>query len=110
MNPLLLGERIRIARERKGLSQEELAARIGRDQRAVSEYEHGKRRIAVVDLPTFARVLEVPLLYFFEGELQLEDLDSALLHQFRRLPTSQARASAVELLRVFSDAFEQNVE
>jgi repressor LexA len=103
-----LGERIRKAREQLGLSQEDFAQRISRDQRAVSEYENGKRRISVTDLPTFARVLNVPLLYFFEGELELTDLDRLLLEEFHRLSTPQSRQSAVALLRVFSDAFEVN--
>ena len=55
-----LGQRIRTAREAQGLSQEEFAARISRDQRAVSEYENGKRKITVTDLPRLAEVLGVP--------------------------------------------------
>lgn len=103
----ILGQRIRLARERLGMPQEELAAAIGKDQRAVSEYEHGKRRIAAVDLPRFAEVLQVPLLYFYEGELRPDDLDSALLYQFHRLSTAAARQKAIELLRVFTEALEE---
>lgn len=103
MDPRQLGQRIRAARERKGLSQEDFAAQISRDQRAVSEYEHGKRRIAVIDLPVIARVLDVPLLYFYEDVLSPHDLDTEVLQQFHRLPDTQARKAAIELLRVFSD-------
>jgi repressor LexA len=101
-----LGVRIKRAREQRGLSQEDFAQLIKRDQRAVSEYENGKRRISVTELPTFARVLNVPLLFFFEGELELTDLDRLLLEEFHRLSNAQSRQSAIELLRVFSDAFE----
>lgn len=107
LNKELLGERIRMAREAKGLSQEEFAALIGRDQRGVSEYEHGKRRIAVTDLPLFASVLNVPLLYFFEGNTALDDVDAAVLDELHRLPNTDAKRSALELVRVFRDALEQ---
>jgi hypothetical protein len=57
-----------------------------------------------VDLPLFARALDVSLLYFFEGETAPKDEDAALLEEFNRLPTPQARQSAIELVRVFSDS------
>ncbi len=102
----LLGRRIRRARERQGLSQEQFAALISRDQRAVSEYEHGKRRISVTELPNFARALNVPLLYFFEDDLAETDLDRELLDEFRRLPDERSKKSAIGIVRIFSDAFE----
>lgn len=100
----LLGDRIRQARERLGLSQEEFATLIARDQRAVSEFEHGKRRLVATELPLIAQALQVPLLYFYEGEFSLQDLDTAILKEFHRLPSSEARQSAIDLLRIFSDA------
>ncbi len=103
----LLGQRIRLARERKGLSQEEMAALISRDQRAVSEYENGKRRISVTELPLFAQVLDVPLMYFFEGDVALDDIDTAVVEELRRLPDTDARRSALELMRVFRTAMER---
>ncbi len=99
-----LGERIRLAREKKGLSQEDLAALVKRDQRAVSEYEHGKRRISVTDLPRFAEVLDVPILYFFEGNLSSRDLDRTILEEFNLLRSDDLRHYAIELVRVFRAA------
>lgn len=103
LDPKLLGERIRQAREKRGLSQEEFAALISRDQRAVSEYEHGKRRISVTDLPTIAQALEVPLLFFYEGDLTTTDLDYALLKEFQRLPSTKAKRFAIDVLRQFNE-------
>jgi transcriptional regulator with XRE-family HTH domain len=65
LKPEELGQRIRQAREARGLTQEQLAERIARDQRSVSEYESGKRRIYAHDLPNIARALNVPVMYFF---------------------------------------------
>jgi transcriptional regulator with XRE-family HTH domain len=97
-----LGLRIRQAREHRGLSQEDLAAAISKDQRAISEYENGKRKLAVTDLPLIATVLEVPLLFFFEEEASLHDLDAALLNHFHELPTPETRQAAIDIIRIFS--------
>ena len=103
----LFGQRIRDAREKQGYSQEEFAALISRDQRAVSEYENGKRRVAAADLPTFARVLDVSLMYFYQDLTNPNDLELAILEEFRRLPTSEAQKAAIEIIRVFSNAMQQ---
>lgn len=105
MNQQWLGLRIRQARERRGLSQEDFAAAVAKDQRAISEYENGKRKLAATDLPLFATVLEVPVLYFFEPDTEGDDLSAALLNYFQRLPTDEARRAAVDILRIFSNAF-----
>lgn len=78
-----------------------------RDQRAVSEYEHGKRRIAATDLPRWADALDVPLMCFFEGDLDSDDLDRMLLIEFKRWSSSAIKRDAIELLRVFSGAIER---
>ena len=100
----LLGLRIRQAREQRGLSQEEFAALIKRDQRAVSEYEHGKRRISVTDLPRVAQALDVPILYFFEGDVTATDQDRMVLDAFHRITNLKDRQSAIEILLTFGDA------
>lgn len=102
MNPKWLGLRIRQARELRGMSQEDLAAAVSKDQRAISEYENGKRKLAVTDLPAFATVLEVPVLYFFEDEVDAHDLDAALLNYFHELPTPETRQAAIDILCIFS--------
>lgn len=105
MDSTSLGLRIRQARERQNLSQEDLAAAVARDQRAISEIENGKRKIAVTELPKFATVLDVPLLYFFQDEDADRDLDVALLNYFHQLPTSEARQAAIDILRILSRTF-----
>ena len=102
MDAKLLGVRIRTARERLGLSQEELAAAVSRDQGAISEYESGIRRLSVVDLPIFSQALAVPLLYFYEGDLQESDVDRQLLSEFNRLPTLEAKYTIIDIVRLLS--------
>lgn len=102
LDPELLGSRIREARERVGISQGDLAARVSKDQRAISEYEHGKRKLAAVDLPAFAEALEVPVSYFYEGDIVLERLDELLLSEFDNLSSEEVKRAAIDILRVLS--------
>ena len=103
MDAKLFGSRIREARERRGLSQEEFAALVPRDQGAISEYENGKRKLSAIDLLDFAKILDMPLLYFYEGEISLEDIDRAMIEEFHRLPTPKIKQAAIEIIRTFAD-------
>lgn len=97
MTPQQLGERIRRARETLGLSQDDLAERVGRDQRSVSEYENGKRRIYAHDLPTFAEALQVPITYFFKDTPTPDHLDYLLLDVFHQLDDAD-RTSLIDVI------------
>lgn len=103
LNPEILGQRIRQARERQGLSQEELAAALGLGQRAISELENGKRRLPITDLPDLARHLDVSLLYFFGENVEVDDLDQELLQYFHRLSDPQSRVTILEIVRLLSE-------
>lgn len=95
-----LGQRIRQARERLGLSQEELATLVDKDQTAISEYEHGKRKFPVTELPLFAQALQVPLFYFYDAEdITSDDFDQALLEEFHKLPLA-SKQHAIEIMRL----------
>ncbi|SRR5581483_1038057 len=104
----VLGQRIRQARDKAGLSQEEFANAVGKDQRAISEYESGKRRVAATDLTIFARVLEVPVVYFYEGTPGDNPLDQVMLQEFHQLPTDEARHAAIQVIRVISNLFKSH--
>ena len=102
-----LGERIKDARERVGLSQEQLAKAMRRDQRSISQYENGKRKVMITDLPLLAELLQVPIGYFFEGD-EVNDIpdkfETQLLIEFRRLGKDDDKSTLIELVRLFSDA------
>lgn len=52
------------AREEAGLTQADLAKRLGKPQSFVSKYERGERRLDVIELLTVCKSLEVdPLLF-----------------------------------------------
>ena len=102
LNPQTLGQLIRQAREQQGLSQEELAAEMNLGQRAISELENGKRRLAVTEVPDLARILDVSILYFYGDELTPDDLDKVLLDQFHDLPSINAQRTVIEIVRLLT--------
>ncbi|MCA9906971.1 MAG: helix-turn-helix transcriptional regulator, partial [Anaerolineae bacterium] len=99
MDTKSLGQRIRQARERKGLSQEDLALAISKDQSAVSDYEIGKRKLAAFELPLFADALDVPITYFFGQEGIDDDIDAAILSYVHQLETVDEQQAVVEMVR-----------
>jgi len=56
--------RLRQARVDAGLTQEEVARRLGRPQSFVSKCESGERRVDVIELSQFARVYGKALEFF----------------------------------------------
>ena len=64
-----IAARIRSLRKQRGLTQQELAERIGVTTQYVNYIENGKRGIGIPLLERIARVLDVPLSAFFEDEI-----------------------------------------
>lgn len=61
-----VGSRLRLRRTLLGMSQEKLASAIGLTFQQVQKYERGANRIGASRLFELARVLEVPISFFFE--------------------------------------------
>lgn len=57
--------RLRQARRDAGLTQVEVAARLGRTQSFVTKAERGERRIDVVELRALSRIYRKPMAFFF---------------------------------------------
>ncbi|MGD2065453.1 MAG: helix-turn-helix transcriptional regulator [Dehalococcoidia bacterium] len=68
-----IGTRIQQAREELGITQHDLAARLGCTQAALSNYELGKRRLYLANLERIASVLGKPLSYFTEPVTDEDD-------------------------------------
>ena len=58
---MLVGENIRLIREKKKITQEELAKKIGVSRQAICMWEKNKRGISLSILTKIAEVLDVPL-------------------------------------------------
>jgi transcriptional regulator with XRE-family HTH domain len=62
-----LGAAIRAARNRAGLTQEELGAQIGKTPESVSNIERGRQTPTIQTLAELARVLAVPISELFDA-------------------------------------------
>ena len=64
---LAIGSRLRLRRLAMGFSQETLARALGITFQQIQKYERGTNRIFASRLFHLARVLRVPVSYFFQG-------------------------------------------
>jgi transcriptional regulator with XRE-family HTH domain len=62
-----VGQRLRFRRSMLGLTQAQLAAKVGLTFQAIQKYERGENRISASRLHQFAGILGVPIADFFEG-------------------------------------------
>ena len=87
-----IGENIRKLRESAGMSQEQLAAAIGKTRSAVSQYESGKivpRMGVVEDIAHIFRVSKSAILEETSKDNEaLSSIESELLALFRSMDTS----------------------
>ena len=88
-----VGERIRLRRTERGLTQEQLAEALDVSYQQVQKYETGANRISAGRIYEIARKLGVEVGYFFEG---VSDDDPAL-----PLEHGGRQRSAIELVRKF---------
>ena len=61
----IVGACLAAARRRANVTQQELAAKLGKPQSFVSEYERGQRRVDVVELLVISRALAIDPLELF---------------------------------------------
>jgi transcriptional regulator with XRE-family HTH domain len=64
---VFVGSRMRMRRLLNGLTQKELADKIGTSFQQLQKYEKGMSRIGPARLQLVAQALEVPISFFFEG-------------------------------------------
>lgn len=62
-----VGSRVRMRRLMLGMSQEKLGGKLGVTFQQVQKYEKGANRIGASRLQDIARILDVPVAFFFEG-------------------------------------------
>jgi transcriptional regulator with XRE-family HTH domain len=102
-----VGSRVRLRRTLLGLSQEKLGEAIGLTFQQVQKYERGANRIGASRLYDLARVLDVPVSFFFE-EMAPETKQSSPA-QVRGLreepepyePDPMAKRETLELVRAY---------
>jgi transcriptional regulator with XRE-family HTH domain len=117
-----VGKRVRHRRWLVGMTQQQLAERVGIKFQQIQKYETGANRISASRLWDIAEALNVPVSFFFEG-LQTEDIAEVdegaimakvpadlmgdkealdLVRSYYAIPENQRRR-LFELARVLSD-------
>jgi transcriptional regulator with XRE-family HTH domain len=110
-----VGKRIRHRRWMIGMTQQQLAEKVGIKFQQIQKYETGMNRVSASRLWDIARAVDVPVSFFFEG---LEDAHGRepvegdiladkealqLVRAYYAMPEAQRR-QIFELARVLSDA------
>jgi len=105
-----VGQRIRQRRTLLGMSQEKLAEAIGLTFQQVQKYERGANRVGSSRLFDLARVLDVPIDYFFEdmeanvaakSPSRLMWFSESKLQPYAAEPDPLAKRETLELVRAY---------
>lgn len=106
-----VGSRIRERRVMLGLSQQQMANLIGVTYQQAHKYERGINRISAGRLYEIARVLKVPVGFFFEGVEDASGEDELsvgqrmcleLARNFTQIPNDRHREALSQLARVLA--------
>ena len=103
----ILGQRIRVRRTELKMSQETLGGKLGVSFQQIQKYEKGVNRIGSVRLGTIAKVLEVPISFFYDTNKheQAESLifddprfSLRLLKAYVKIPSDELRHQFVVMM------------
>ena len=99
----LVGQRLRWRRRELRLTQEQLGEKLGLTFQQVQKYEKGTNRISAGRLYELACVLDIPVLYFYEGAEDYLALPESSFHEDGdpAAPLPQMDQEAMELLSAF---------
>lgn len=86
-------ERIKLTRKSRGLTQQDLAERLGKTAAAISELERGKVQISASDLFDLSELLNKPIEYFFGVNIGGDEIQD-LINIFQKMPADK-RASQI---------------
>ena len=99
-----LGERVRAARARSGMTRKDLAGESGVSERYLAHLESGQGNISVLLLQKVAAALNLPLGELISGQ-DGQAVELTLIQQFlRRLPPQQLPRVRAQLMREFGSS------
>ena len=87
-----VGQRLRLARILRGLSQDELGKKVGVTFQQIQKYERGANRVSAGRLVALAKALELDILFFFQ------DLEQAQTGTERALPLSDLTDEDIDVV------------
>jgi transcriptional regulator with XRE-family HTH domain len=73
----LVGQRIRAAREKRGLSQEKLAERVDLTRTSITNIEKGRQKLLVHTLVLISDALAVPVVDLISDSMAADPMDAA---------------------------------
>lgn len=101
-----VGRRIRARRIARQMSQMELAGRLGVTFQQVQKYEKGANRITAGRLKRIANILDVPIHYFFDDQIE-EPAPPPNNSRERRLMRAYSRIDNIEVQQSILDLTEK---
>ncbi len=96
------GERLRVARESRGLTQSAVAAGVGLQSSAISLMESGKRQVSTLELMRLAELYGRSVEWFVNPDAPLEDPVFALFRAEPSLENEAVEKQARHCIRLFS--------
>ena len=115
-----IGKRVRMMRLARGLSQTDLATRLGITFQQIQKYERGTNRVGAGRLQEIANLLGVTPAFFFEDgprikpgksapsettELLANKYNLALARAFNRIRSTSVRRNVLELVEGLADNY-----
>ena len=99
-----VGSRVRMRRMLAGVSQEKLGDGLGLTFQQVQKYEKGSNRISASRLQQIARLLDVPVSFFFEGAPvgTIANVEQSGIANSDDVTDFLATAEGVQLARAFT--------
>ena len=93
-----VGKRVRHRRWLVGMTQQQLAEKVGIKFQQIQKYETGANRVSASRLWDISEVLNVPVSFFFEGL----DVEQAAVAKEERMPSDlMGDKEAMELIRSY---------
>ena len=103
MNNELIGRKIRMAREEKGMTQEELAEKMDLSVSFICQAECGKKKFNIKRIVELSNILEKPVNYFIEGyEIKNNGTLNEIVTVFSKMSNSKQKLS-LKIIKVLYD-------
>jgi transcriptional regulator with XRE-family HTH domain len=96
-----IGYRLRVMRQKAGLSQEQLAEMLAITSQQIQKYESGKSKLNTDRLQQVAQALSVPLMAFFtdqDGNIPIGNSERVLIESYRAIRNQEVQESVLKIV------------
>jgi transcriptional regulator with XRE-family HTH domain len=113
-----IGQKLRLRRNMLGLSQMEVAEKVGVSFQQLQKYEKGTNRVGAARLNQLAKILGIEVNYFFGEEIKMvadsassglttiefNDDVSSLIKQFTKISKPEVRKKVIRMVKLMSES------